>query len=131
MVKPISYKCFFALEVKRSYQIHHLDRVTAFLYGFLDKIIYVKQFHLFVTKLNKVCKLMKVIYRLKQASHIWYMTFIKFLKKLGFTQLELDYGIFVLTDKQLFIAVYINNFLIFGVNFFLSRWRITKIIELI
>ena len=116
VVKPMSYKCLFAVGVKRSYRIRHMDVVTAFLYGFLDEVIYVEQPHLFVTELDKVCKLIKALYGLKQAPHVWYKTLVKFLKKLGFTRLELDHGIFVSADKQLFIAVYVDDLLIFGSN---------------
>ena len=42
VVQPISYKCFFAVEIKRDYRIRYIDVVTAFLYGFLDKVIYVE-----------------------------------------------------------------------------------------
>ena len=114
VVKPMSYKCLFAVGVKRGYRIRHMDVVTAFLYGFLDEVIYVEQPHLFATELEKVCKLIKALYGLKQAPHVWYKTLVEFLKKLGFTRLELDHGIFVSADKQLFIAVYVDDLLIFG-----------------
>ncbi len=93
-----------------------MDVVTAFLYGFLDEVIYVEQPHLFTTKLDKVCKLIKTLYWLKQALHVWYKTLVEFLKKLGFIPLELDHGIFISKDKQLFIAVYVNDLLLFGAD---------------
>lgn len=102
------------MEVKHGYRIRHIDVVTAFLYGFLDKILYVEQSPLFATEDNKICKLIKALYGLKQVPYIWYMTFVKFLKKLGFTWLELDHGIFVSADKHLFIAIYVDDLLIFG-----------------
>lgn len=95
-----------------------MDVVTAFLYGFLNKVIYIKQPYLFITELNKVCKLIKALYRLKQATHVWYKTFVKFFKKLEFTQLLQNYGIFVSTDKQLFITIYFDNLFIFGLDLF-------------
>ena len=52
--------------------------------------------------------------RLKQAPHVWYKTLVEFLQKLGFQRLELDHGVFVSEDKQLFIAVYVNDLLLFG-----------------
>lgn len=67
-------------------------------------------------ELDKVCKLIKTLYKLKQAPYIWHKTLVKFFKMLGFTQLEFDYKIFVLVDKRLFIAVYINDLLIFNLD---------------
>ena len=42
VVKPISCKCFFTVEIKPGYQICHMDMVIAFLYGFLDEVIYIE-----------------------------------------------------------------------------------------
>ena len=36
--------------------------------------------------------------------------------KLGFHKLEQDHGVFVSEDKQLFIAIYVDNLLIFGAD---------------
>ncbi len=71
VVKPMSYKCLFAVGVKCGYRIRHMDVVTAILYDFLNKVIYMEQSHLFATELDKVCKLIKVLYGLKQALHVW------------------------------------------------------------
>ena len=38
------------------------------------------------------------------------------MKKLGFVRLELDHGIFISKDKQLFIAVYVDDLLLFGAD---------------
>ena len=43
VVKTVSYKYFFAIGVKQGLKIRHMDVVTAFIYGFLDKDIYVIQ----------------------------------------------------------------------------------------
>ena len=114
VVKRMSYKCLFAVGVKRSHRICHMDVVTAFLYSFLNEVIYMKQPHLFAMELDKVYKLIKALYRLKQAPHVWYKTLVEFLKKLGFMRLELDHEIFVSINKQLYIAVYVDSLLIFG-----------------
>ncbi len=91
VVKPMSHKCLFTVRVKRGYWIRHMDVVTAFLYRFLDEVIYIKQPHLFTTKLDNVRKLMKALYEPKQALNVWYQTFVEFLKKLRFVLLELDH----------------------------------------
>ncbi len=102
--------------VKRGYWIRHMDVVTVFLYRFLDEVIYIEQPHLFTTKPDEVCKLINALYGLKEALHILYKTLVEFLKKLGFVRLELDHGIFISKNKQLFIAVYVDDLLLFSAN---------------
>lgn len=95
-----------------------MDVVIAFLYEFLNKIIYIKQPHLFATELDKVCKSMKALYELKQALYIWYKTLVEFQKILWFVRLKLGHGIFISKAKQLFIALYVNDLLFFAVDVF-------------
>lgn len=84
VVKSISYKCLMAVEIRQNFRIWHIDIVTAFFYGFLNKVIYIEQLHLFKVDVDKVYKLLKALYRLKQIIHIWYKKFVEFLQKLGF-----------------------------------------------
>ena len=114
VVKPMSYKCLFGVSVKRGYKIRQMDVVTAFLYGFLDEIIYVEQPHLFELDPDHVCRLRKALYGLKQAPQVWYQTLADFLKKLGLERLELDHGAFVSQDRHLFLAIYVDDLLLFG-----------------
>ena len=116
VVKPMSYKCLFALSVKRGYKIRHMDVVTAFLYGFLDEEIYVEQPHLFAEDPSLVCRLRKALYGLKQAPQVWYQTLANFLNKLGLKRLEDDHGVFKSDDGDLIVAVYVDDLLIFGLD---------------
>lgn len=113
VVKPMSYKCLFEVSVKRGYKIRQMDVMTAFLYGFLDEVIYVEQPHLFELDPELVCRLRKVFYGLKQAPQVWYKTLGNFLKKLGLERLELHHGVFVPQDWQLFFAIYVDDLLLF------------------
>ena len=65
IVKPISYKCLLRVSINRGYKIQQIDVVTAFLYRFLDEVIYVEQPHLFELNLELVCQLRKALYGLK------------------------------------------------------------------
>lgn len=47
VIKSMLYKCLFRVSVKRRYKNWQMDIMTAFLYRFFNKIIYVKQFYLF------------------------------------------------------------------------------------
>ncbi len=51
---------------------------------------------------------------LKQAPQVWYKTLAHFLKKLSLERLELDHGVFVLQDRQLFLAIYVDKLLLFA-----------------
>ena len=114
VIKPMGYKCLMAVGVRKKFCIRQMDVVTAFLYAFHDEVIYVEQPNFFEINIDKICKLLKALYGLKQAPQVWYKTLIEFLQKLGFQFLELDHGIFVSEDKQLLIAVYIDDLLLFG-----------------
>ena len=65
VIKPMNYKFLFAIGVKRGYWIRHMGVVMAFLYSFLEEVIYVEQPYLFATEFKKFCKLIKALYGLK------------------------------------------------------------------
>ena len=58
-------------------ELHQMDEKTAFLNGELDEEIYMEQPRGFIkeNKEEKVCRLMKSIYGLKQSSKQWYIRF--------------------------------------------------------
>ena len=65
-----------------------MDVKTAFLNGYLDETIYMVQPEGFVAKgqEQKVCKLQRSIYGLKQASRSWNIRFDEAIKSYGFDQ---------------------------------------------
>ena len=60
-----------------------------------------------------MCRLRKVLYRLKQAPQVWYQTLADIVKKLGLEHLELDHGVFVSQDQKLYVAILVDNLLFF------------------
>ncbi len=93
-----------------------MNVVTAFLYGFLNELVYVEQPHGFVKNSNLVCRLKKALYDLKQASRVWSAMIRSFLNKLGFCETESDKSLFVSKNKKMFIIVYVDDLLIFGAD---------------
>ena len=83
IAKPIIWKALLALAVlRKDMEINQMDVITAFQYGFLDKVIY-EQPHSLTDGSTKVCKLLKSLYGLKQSPRRWFEPLADFLKKLG------------------------------------------------
>nr|GFD09062.1 retrotransposon protein, putative, Ty1-copia subclass [Tanacetum cinerariifolium] len=70
------------------YKFWQMDVNTSFLNGYLSKDVYIVQSEGFVDPKhpNKVCKLQRFIYGLKQASKSYNKRFDEEIKKIGFTQ---------------------------------------------
>ena len=95
-----------------------MDVKTAFLNGELDEEIYMDQPISFVTKgqENKVCKLKRSIYGLKQSSRQWYLRFHQVVLLNGFTMIEEDHCVYVKRSKGSFIilSLYVGDILLAG-----------------
>ena len=65
-----SIRMMLAIAAVRNLEVHQMDVITTFLNGELDEEIYMEQPECFSTlrKEKKVCKLVKSLYGLKQAS---------------------------------------------------------------
>ena len=79
----------------------------------LKKTVYVEQPHGFKeTKSNKyvcVCRLLRVLYGLKQSPWELYFTLIKYLIFLDFQRLEKDHCVFI-HETSIIIAIYVDVF---------------------
>ena len=65
-------------------EINQIDVVTALLYGFLDKVIYMEQPHSLTDGSTKVCKLLS-LYGLEQSPRMWFETLPDYLKGIRLT----------------------------------------------
>ena len=86
MLKSIRILLYIAATL--DYEIRQMDVKMAFSNGFLEESIFMVQPHGFIekSKENKVCKLLKSIYGLKQASYSWNIRFDQVVKSYGFEQ---------------------------------------------
>ena len=83
-----SIRILLSIATFYDYEIWQMDVKTAFLNGNLEESIYMSQPEGFIEQdqEQKVCKLKKSIYGLKQASRSWNIRFDTAIKSYGFEQ---------------------------------------------
>ena len=81
-----SIRILLSIAASLDYEIWQMDVKTAFLNGYLEEEIYMSQPDGFIKEgqEQKVCKLLKSIYGLKQASRSWNLRFDETIKSYGF-----------------------------------------------
>ncbi|GJR72233.1 retrotransposon protein, putative, ty1-copia subclass [Tanacetum coccineum] len=97
-----------------------MDVKIAFLNGHLREEVYMVQHEGFVVPKhpNKVCKLQRFIYGLKQASRSWNKRFDVEIKKIGFTQNPDESCVYLKASGSnvAFLILYVNDILLMGNN---------------
>ncbi|GKA05768.1 zinc finger, CCHC-type containing protein [Tanacetum coccineum] len=101
--------------------IHQMDVKTTFLNGELDEEVYMKQPQGFIMSgnENKMCKLIKSIYGLKQAPKQWHQKFNEVVLSNGYLLNQTDkyvYRKFDESGKGFIICLYVDDMLIFGTD---------------
>lgn len=97
--------------------VHQMDVHNAFLHGDLKEKVYMKLplgFH--ASDPNKVCRLYKAVYGLRQAPRCWFSKLTDALKKYGFKASCADYSLFVYSKKgvELRVLIYVDDLLVCG-----------------
>ena len=109
-----------ALAATNGWEVHHLDVKTAFLHGELKENVYVTQPEGFVTKGSeeKVYKLHKALYGLRQAPRAWNIKLNEILKKLSFEKCSKEPSLYRKQEGKhlLLVAVYVDDLLVTGSN---------------
>jgi hypothetical protein len=113
VIKMESVRILLALITKYDMEFIQGDVKTAFLYGPLDEVVYMKQPPGFEEegKENWVCRLKKAVYGLHQAPRAFYNHITKVLRKSGFQSIHGDPSIFVRTQgtEFSFIGLYVDD----------------------
>jgi hypothetical protein len=83
------------------------ERQNNFLYDKIHEDVFVVQFTKFEQEINKICKLNKTLYDLKQSSKVWFETLIKFLFSFDYVSLNVEFNVFMKND--IMIIIYVND----------------------
>ena len=118
VVKFQSIRTLAALVACHDLELHQMDVKTAFLNDELEEEIYMKQPEGFVVQghEDKVYKLNRVLYGLKQASRQWYRKFHQAIGEIGFVPNNADTCFYIKRSgsSYLYLSLYVDDILIAG-----------------
>jgi len=117
VAKLVTVKVLLSVATIKGWSLLQFDINNAFLHGDLEEEIYMQKPPGYsVGGLNQVCKLLKSLYGLKQASYQWYSKLSLSLIAFGFTQSKANYSLFTKVDDNFFLAllVYVDDIIITG-----------------
>jgi hypothetical protein len=101
-----------------SWSVHHMDVKSAFLNADLGEEVYVSQPPGFIVKgqEQKVYKLHKALYGLRQAPRAWNSKLDTVLHEVGFSKCKTEYRLYiqVKNKKRLAVGVYVDDLIIMG-----------------
>jgi hypothetical protein len=110
-------RILLAFATSKGFKIYQMDVKSDFLNGVIQEEVYVRQPPGFENPKypNRVCKLLKALYKLKQAPQAWYARFKMFLLEHGYVMGSVDKTIFTLNHGTnfLLVQIYVDD-IIFG-----------------
>lgn len=110
-----SLRLLLALAAHNGWTPRQLDVKSAFLYGTLDREIYMEIPDGYKES-GKCYLLRKSIYGLKQSPLVWYQTLTTVLNRNEFISTNFDPCVFVNFKNQVYLSIYVDDILIFGPN---------------
>jgi len=119
VVKMATIRAIMAVVAAKRWHMCQLDVNNAFLHGELHEEVYMQMPKGIPNPTNKVCRLKKSLYGLKQASRKWFSKLRDTLLSLGYIQLKNDYSLFLnkTSTHITIIAIYVDDILITGLDY--------------
>ena len=119
VAKLNTVRVLLCLAANLDWSLHQLDVKNAFLNGDLEEEVYmdIPAGLETTSNFNKVCRLRKSLYGLKQSPRAWFERFTKVVKGYGFVQCQSDHTLFVKhfpEGKLAIIIVYVDEIILTG-----------------
>jgi hypothetical protein len=116
VAKLTTVRMVIALASIHNWFLHQLDVNNTFLHGDLQEDVYMQPPPGITNDSNKVCKLIKSLYGLKQASRQWYAKLTSLLLAHGYQQAHSDHSLFTKHDQSHFtlLLVYVDDVILAG-----------------
>jgi hypothetical protein len=116
IVKSATIRIILSIAVSMGWSLRQLDVQNAFLHGFLEEEVYMRQPPGYEdeAKYNYVCKLDKALYGLKQAPRAWYSRLSAKLQSLGFSASKADTSLFFFNKGGvvIFVLIYVDDIIV-------------------
>jgi hypothetical protein len=116
VVKSATILLVLSIAVSRGWSLRQLDVQNAFLHGYLEKEVYMRQPPGFENKNAPfhMCKLDKALYGLKQAPRAWFSRLSAKLQELGFVRSKADTSLFIYHKPGLtmFMLIYVDDIIV-------------------
>lgn len=120
VVRHSTLRLLIGLAVKLDLRILHLDVKTAFLNGILRENVFMHQPEGFISdqSKNKVFKLKKAVYGLKQSSRAWNERVDEVLSDIGYRKSKFEPCLYVKNNqgKLTIVALYVDDFFVFSAD---------------
>ncbi|KAA0054331.1 hypothetical protein IC582_028809 [Cucumis melo] len=131
VIKASTIRLVLSVAISKGWSLWQLDFNNAFLNGKLDEMVFMTQPPGYVNPSypNYICKLNKVIYRLKQASRAWNVTQTQALLNWGFINSRSDSFLFIFWHhvSVILLLVYVDDVIVTGNNNSLVQDLITSL----
>jgi len=116
VVRYDSVRILLAIAAQCNMHVVQFDIKCAYIYGDIDKIVYMKQPLGFVdkTRPDLVCQLQRSLYGCKQSGRCWNQKFVAVMEGLGFKQINPDTCVFTTNIDRvpIYVCLYVDDGLI-------------------
>ena len=121
VAKMTYVRLFISLAATHNWDLHQLDIKNTFLHGDLQEEVYMEKPLRFVAQgeIRKVCRLLKLLYGLKQSPRAWFGKFSQAVEKFGLQKSKSDHSVFYRNSNSgiIFLVVYVDDIVITGSDF--------------